>query len=119
MQADDVDTNNNESFLAGGLFEGSGIDFLELKELGLDFDIPARLLMTKSSRPPRFRDTFLPNYTEEGDVPTDSHEVVNKLSVPPWEPIDPNAQIGLLQPFFMKLLQEDPELLEVFKTNPG
>ncbi|KAJ3056786.1 Transcriptional activator spt7 [Rhizophlyctis rosea] len=97
----------SEQIMSGNFFEDLGVDFLNLKDLGLDItSVPTELWNRKSDKPirARVRRRFIAQEEEEV-APVQPLERTGTLL--PWRPIDPALQIGLLKAFYQKKVEED------------
>ncbi|KAJ3409100.1 Transcriptional activator spt7 [Chytridiales sp. JEL 0842] len=91
-------------FASGNLFEDLGVDFMNFKDLGLDVDmIPMELWNRKADKPIKLK-KFAQKSKDENGESVDG--VVVKPTLP-WQPIKPQAVIGLLRPFYEGRKDED------------
>ncbi|KAJ3251876.1 Transcriptional activator spt7 [Boothiomyces macroporosus] len=106
VQQDDIEfEDQQENFYSGNFLEGAGIDFLNLKDIGLDFHIPMELWNRKADKPLTAR--VKRNLINTG--PVAASDLETEIKVPAfekWEPVDPGKQIKLLADFYSKLTPE-------------
>jgi hypothetical protein len=85
------------------------VDFLNIKELGLDFKIPSQLWNRRNDGPlvAKVKRSMLPSYTPfnfrtNNDMILDAS--LSKINIPdPWPPVVPSGEIGLLSGMYQKL----------------
>ncbi|KAI8920579.1 hypothetical protein BC831DRAFT_437881 [Entophlyctis helioformis] len=101
---DDVEFDESrEQLMSGNFFQDMGLDFLGLKDFGIDLQsIPLELWNQKAEKPVRARVKLaLPlGIPPSGDDETErgSHSKMREPEA--WPPIDPAQQIELLKPFY-------------------
>ncbi|CAG8440791.1 7097_t:CDS:10 [Funneliformis mosseae] len=97
-EADEDLPENDDVFITGNLGEGIelGDDFFGLKELGLgNLSVPTRLLLGTNKIKPAQKKTPDQNQRKSRYTPP-----------PPFAPIDPDKQIGLLTEYFRNRLED-------------
>ncbi|KAJ3124423.1 Transcriptional activator spt7 [Nowakowskiella sp. JEL0407] len=110
----DVD-ENTEDLISGSYLDDLGVDILGLKDLGVGAtSVPSELWNKKSDKvvKARVRRRILDredNFGQSFSTPLPNE--IKPETIPPWNPIDPMTQIGLLRDFYFKKFEEN-DLLE-------
>ncbi|KAI8804965.1 hypothetical protein BJ742DRAFT_822169 [Cladochytrium replicatum] len=121
----------SEQIISGNFYDDVGLDFLNLAELGMGFtSVPTELWNRKADKPirARVRRNILTRAENQAALPEAVTPRPELESAPPapvplikggklppfasWDPVSPDAQIGLLRSWFVKRKAEEGEIIE-------
>lgn len=108
---EDIDIDKSEHvFVGGGFEEFTGEDFFGFKELGLEKELGGTNLKTLNTL--LFKKKSMENINKQSEL--NSLQTVEKQSISQFPKITniETQVIGLLKPFYLNKLSEDPHLIE-------
>ncbi|KAJ3368610.1 Transcriptional activator spt7 [Kappamyces sp. JEL0680] len=110
--AEDIDFESHaDGIMSGNFLDDMNVDFMNLREIGLDIKIPLKLWKkrTDGSSSARLRRGLFASTTVSEET-TDKEEAPDLPA--PWPPVDPSTQIGLLAALYQRLQTTSGGLVE-------